>query len=106
MFHVCPCDTVSSVPCSLVITCWERAGLLTLSIFLCFSYFPIWCPASGVVLDCIDTWSLPSFLFWFRLKFMIPGVFSYVNVAIMHFCLFLLRNRALAILCVLKRTGV
>ena len=28
MFRVCLCYTVSSVPCSLVDTCWERADLL------------------------------------------------------------------------------
>ena len=31
-----------------------------LSCVLC--YFLIWCPASGVVLDRIDSWSLPSSL--------------------------------------------
>ena len=31
-----------------------------LSYVLC--YFFIWCPASGVVLDRIDSWSLPSSL--------------------------------------------
>ena len=37
----------------LVITCWERADLLALLcvIFSC----PIWCPGSGVVLDCINS---------------------------------------------------
>ena len=30
MFHVCLCYAVLSVPCSLVITGWERAGLLAL----------------------------------------------------------------------------
>ena len=29
---------------------------------LWFCYFPMWYPGSGVVLDCIDSWSLPSFL--------------------------------------------
>ena len=33
-------------------------------VFLCFCHFPIWCPGLGVVFDCIDSWSLPSFLFW------------------------------------------
>ena len=30
MFHVCLCYAVMSVPCSLVITCWESADLLAL----------------------------------------------------------------------------
>ena len=34
------------------------APLLT----LCFGYFPIWYHGSGVVLDCIDSWSLPPFI--------------------------------------------
>ena len=29
---------------------------------LWFYYFPIWYPRTGVVLDCIDSWPLPSFL--------------------------------------------
>ena len=55
------CHSVLSVPCSRVVTCWERAGLLA---FLCvkfscdFCHFPIWCPGSGVVLDCINSSSL------------------------------------------------
>ena len=28
VFRVCLCHTVLSVPCSLVVTCWERADLL------------------------------------------------------------------------------
>ena len=47
---------VLSVPCSLVVTCWERADLLTLLYVMSscvFVFFPIWCPGLGVVLDCI-----------------------------------------------------
>ena len=36
MFHVCLCYGALSVPCSLVITCWERAGFLGLLCFLVF----------------------------------------------------------------------
>ena len=28
MFHVCLCYVAFSVPCSLVVTCWERADFL------------------------------------------------------------------------------
>ena len=44
MYHVCLCYAVMSVPCSLVITCWERADLLTLlcvmfpCVFVTFPY--------------------------------------------------------------------
>ena len=24
-------------------------------VFLCFCHFPMWCPGSGVVFDCIDS---------------------------------------------------
>ena len=40
---------------------WSPAGegltswLSCLDVFLVFCHFPIWCPASGVVLDCIDS---------------------------------------------------
>ena len=45
------------VHCSLMVTCWERANLLALLylILSCFCHFPMWCPGSGVVLDCIDS---------------------------------------------------
>ena len=38
MFYVCLCYAVLSVPCSLLITCWERADFLAL-LFLMFSCF-------------------------------------------------------------------
>ena len=44
MFHVGVCCTFVSVPCSLVITCWERADLLAavcvVFVFLVFCHFP------------------------------------------------------------------
>ena len=39
MLHVGECYTVVSVPCSLVVTCWERADLLAAMIVV-FCYFP------------------------------------------------------------------
>ena len=30
--------------------------------FIVFCHFPVWCPGSGVVLDCIDFGSLPPYL--------------------------------------------
>ena len=56
MTCVCLCYTVLSVPCSLLINCWERADLLALvcNVFLCFCHFAMWCPGSGVALNCID----------------------------------------------------
>ena len=55
VFHVC--RVFLSLQCSLVITCWERAGLLALlcvMVSFVFCYIPMWCPGSGVLLDCID----------------------------------------------------
>ena len=39
MFHVGVCFAVVSVPCSLVVTCWERADLLAV-VFVVFFHFP------------------------------------------------------------------
>ena len=39
MFHVGVCYAVVSVPCSLVVTCWERADLLAV-MFVVFCHFP------------------------------------------------------------------
>ena len=30
-------------------------GSLVCDVFLCFCHFPMWCPWSGAVLDCIDS---------------------------------------------------
>ena len=45
----------TSVHCCLVVTCWERAGLLALvgDDYCIFCNFPMWYSESGVVLDCI-----------------------------------------------------
>ena len=45
MFHVCLYYTVGSVPCSLVITCWERLDLLA----LLYVTFPSVLPLSHMV---------------------------------------------------------
>ena len=39
MLHVGLCGAVASVPCSLVVTCWERADLLAV-VCLVFVTFP------------------------------------------------------------------
>ena len=56
MFRVC--HGFLSVHCSLVVTCWVRDSILALLcvMFYCvYCHFPMWCPGSGVVLDCIDS---------------------------------------------------
>ena len=42
-----------------------KGWALVWDVFLCFCHFPMSCPGSGVVLDRIDSWSLPSFLLVF-----------------------------------------
>ena len=60
-----------SVCWCLVVTCLERPDLLALvcdvTLIVKMSLSP-WYPGSGVVLDCIDSWSLPSFLLYFLLS--------------------------------------
>ena len=60
----CVCHASASAHCCLVVTCWERADLLVFVLWCLswFCHFPMWYPESGVVLDCIDSWSLLSFL--------------------------------------------
>ena len=51
--------------CILVITCWEKADLLALLCLMfprVFVTFPYGVSGKDVVLDCIDSWSLPSLL--------------------------------------------
>ena len=43
VLHVGVCCAVLSVPCSLVVTCWERADLLAV-VFVVFCHFPKMCP--------------------------------------------------------------
>ena len=58
------CLTVLSVPCSLVVTCWERAGLLALLYVMCswvFNIFPygvVWC----LIVSIPDLGLLPYFI--------------------------------------------
>ena len=46
VFRVCQCHSVFSVPCSLVVACWEMADLFALLCVFVFYHFPIWCPGS------------------------------------------------------------
>ena len=68
IFVICLCHTAMSVSCILDDTYWEKADVLAflyVVFFLCSCHFPIGCPESGVVHDCIvpDLWLLScSFL--------------------------------------------
>ena len=58
--HVCLCALWS--PAGKGLTSWLCLWCLTVS--LSYSH---WYPGSGVVLDCIDSWSLHPYLLWFIL---------------------------------------
>ena len=64
MFFVsCVSHAFASVHCCLVVTYWERADLLALvGGVYCILVIRMWYPGSGVVVDCIVSWSLPLFL--------------------------------------------
>ena len=59
------------ISCLFIAALWLPAGKgLTLALlylmFSCFfCHFPILCPQTGVVHDCIDSCSLPSYLLYF-----------------------------------------
>ena len=57
---------VLCLPCfrvCLLLLCGHRLGKgWPLGSHHCFYHFPMWYPGSGVVLDCIVSWFLPSFL--------------------------------------------
>ena len=92
----------ASVYMCLVVTCWERAALLAPSRLWCLTVslsLSHWYPGSGVVLDCIDSWSLhPYFLcnsstcVRYQNAFVEKYNYSYMskilkNFNIIHFCL-------------------
>ena len=54
IIHVYLCYAVLSVPCSLVIICWERADLLALLCVVFLSLYHMF-SRSGIVLDNIDS---------------------------------------------------
>ena len=62
MFHDCLYYTVLSVPCSLVITCWERAGLLAL---LCVVFSCVLSLSHRVFQVRFDTWLYLFLIFAF-----------------------------------------
>ena len=57
-FHIC-----SLLPCGhLLGKGWPLGSCWWCLLYFC--YFPMWYPVSGVVLDCIVSWSLLSFLLY------------------------------------------
>ena len=59
LFMSCVFHAFASVHCCLVVTCWEKVDLLALvcDVKLYFCHFQVWFPGSGVVLDCINSYS-------------------------------------------------
>ena len=52
--------------------------------FVCFCHFPVWCPGSGVVRDCINSLSLPPYLLW-----LISKLIRVFTRHLLHFVLFM-----------------
>ena len=72
LFFICLCHIVLSVSCSLAVTCWKglTSWLSCMWRFVIFCHLSIRCPGSGVLLGCIVSWSLPSFLLcWVAFSF-------------------------------------
>ena len=44
----------------LLVKSWPLSALVC-DVLLCYCLFPVWCPGSGVALDCIDSWSLTPY---------------------------------------------
>ena len=61
VFRVCQ---VVLQPCGHPLGNGWPLGSLVCDVFLCFCHFLMWSTGSGVVLDCIDSWSLPSSLLY------------------------------------------
>ena len=73
----------ASVCMRLVVTCWERADILALvcGVLLSLSVSH-WFPGSGVVLECIDSWSLHPYL----LKWAMLGAVTIITDAVSVNC--------------------
>ena len=51
-------------------------GSLLCEVLLCFCQFPMWCPGSGVLLDCIDSRSLHAHLLSYIMGVCVRTIFS------------------------------
>ena len=51
-------------PCGHLLGKDQPLGSHVCDILLCFCHLSMWCPGAGVVLDCIDSRSLPPYLPW------------------------------------------
>ena len=60
LFLSCVCHAFASVHCCLMVTCWEQADRLAivLDVILCFCYFPMCYPGSGVELVLLWQWAM------------------------------------------------
>ena len=76
-----------------VVTCWERTDLLAGSRLWCLIVklsLSHWYPESDVVIDCIYSWSLPSFLLF--LSTVITGGHSFLHTINMRSCHIWIKN--------------
>ena len=71
----CVCLCYMYTACIFLAALWSPTGKswplssLACDVFLCSWNFPIWYLESGMVLDCIDSWFLPSFYLMYRIPF-------------------------------------
>ena len=70
-----PCGHLLGKGWSLGSRLWFLIGKLSLS---------HWYPRSGVVLDCIDSWSLSTFLFWYQNKRAWYFIYQFANSFILQ----------------------
>ena len=51
------CFILVMLSCLCIVAVWSPPGIgfLVCNVLLCFCHFPVWCPGSDVVLDCIDS---------------------------------------------------
>ena len=85
MLHVGVCCAVVSVPCSLVVTCWERADLLAV-MFVVFVIFPNVSWSTSEIMARLALWNRfkpSSKIFYWPFQ----GGTSFVDLLWVFFCL-------------------
>ena len=69
IFFFCICMSACFLqPCGHLLGKGWPLGCLVCDVFLCFCHFPTWCPGSGVVFDCINSWYFLSSLLEILMK--------------------------------------
>ena len=90
LYVICVSYLSVILSCLFLAALWPPSGkgltswLSCMWCFLVFCHFPIWCPGSGVVFDCIDSLSLPSSLLlaniWQTSLYCLCDLFAPINI--------------------------